>query len=61
MTTATNSSFDPIKLGCWVGIAAYAVHKALRLLEGATLGEIFDFGDPSLWGLMVGACIVGLI
>ena len=27
----------------------------------ATLGEIFDFGDPSLWGLMVGACVVGLI
>jgi ATP:ADP antiporter, AAA family len=61
MTTTTNSSFDPIKLGCWVGIAAYAVNKALRLRDGATLGEIFDFGDPSLWGLMVGACIVGLI
>jgi ATP:ADP antiporter, AAA family len=61
MTTTTNTSFDPVKLGCWVGIAAYAVNKALRLQEGATLGELFDFGDPSLWGLMVGACIVGLI
>jgi AAA family ATP:ADP antiporter len=61
MTTTTNASFDPIKIGCWAGIAAYVVNKALRLLDGATLGEIFDFGDPSLWGLMVGACIVGLI
>ena len=33
----------------------------LRLQQGATLGELFDFGDPSLWGLMFGACIVGLI
>jgi AAA family ATP:ADP antiporter len=61
MTTTTSSSFDPIKLGCWVGIAAYAVNKALRLQQGATLGELFDFGDPSLWGLMFGACVVGLI
>jgi AAA family ATP:ADP antiporter len=61
MTTTTKSAFDPIKLGCWIGIAAYAVNKALRLQQGATLGELFDFGDPSLWGLMVGACIVGLI
>ncbi len=61
MTTTTTSAFDPIKLACWVGIAAYAVNKVLRLQQGATLGELFDFGDPSLWGLMVGACIVGLI
>jgi AAA family ATP:ADP antiporter len=61
MTTTTNTSFDAIKLGCWAGIAAYVVNKVLRLQQGATLGEIFDFGDPSLWGLMVGACVVGLI
>ena len=61
MTTTTSSSFDPIKLGCWIGIAAYVVNKVLRLQQGATLAELFDFGDPSLWGLMVGACIVGLI
>src|ERR1700741_1632468 len=60
-TTTTKSGFDPIKLACWVGIAAYAVNKALRLRQGATLGELFDFGDPSLWGLMFGACVVGLI
>lgn len=61
MTTTTSSSFDPIKLGCWIGIAAYAANKALRLQQGATLSELFDFGDPSLWGLMFGACVVGLI
>ena len=60
-TTTTKSGFDPIKLACWVGIAAYAVNKALRLRQGATLGELFDFGDPSLWGLMFGACVVGLV
>src|SRR5688572_22769205 len=60
-TTTTSSRFDPIKLACWAGIAAYVASKVLRWQQGATLGELFDFGDPSLWGLMVGACIVGLI
>jgi AAA family ATP:ADP antiporter len=55
------AAFDPIKLVCWLGIVAYAANKLLRLQQGASLGELFDFGDPSLWGLMVGACIVGLI
>jgi AAA family ATP:ADP antiporter len=55
------TAFDPIKLVCWLGIVAYAANKLLRLQQGATLGELFDFGDPSLWGLMVGACAVGLI
>jgi AAA family ATP:ADP antiporter len=61
MTTTTKSPFDPIKLACWVGIAAYAANKVVRLQQGATLLELFDFANPSLWGLMVGACIVGLI
>jgi AAA family ATP:ADP antiporter len=61
MNTTAKPSFDLIKLVCWIGIAAYAVNKILRLQQGATLGELFNFGDPSLWGLMVGACIVGLI
>lgn len=63
MTTTTNSKlpFDPIKLACWAGIAAYVAAKALRLQQGVTLSELFDFGDPSLWGLMFGACAVGLI
>jgi ATP:ADP antiporter, AAA family len=60
-TRTTRSAFDPIALGCWAGIAAYVVNKVLRLQQGATLRELFDFGDPSLWGLMVGACVVGLI
>jgi AAA family ATP:ADP antiporter len=60
-TTPEKTSIDPIKLVCWAGIAAYVASKAVRLQQGATLGEIFDFGDPSLWGLMVGACIMGLI
>ncbi|HSC14887.1 MAG TPA: hypothetical protein VLI71_07200, partial [Gammaproteobacteria bacterium] len=60
-TTTTTPSFDPIKLACWLGIAAYVANKALRLQQGATLRELFDFANPSLWGLMVGACIVGLI
>jgi AAA family ATP:ADP antiporter len=53
--------FDPIKAMCWLGIIAYVVLKAYGLQQGRTLGELFDFGDPSLWGLMVGACAVGLI
>jgi AAA family ATP:ADP antiporter len=64
MTSAAEpakGSFDPIKLVCWIGIAAYVVAKVLRWQQGATFGELFDFGDPSLWGLMVGACCVGLI
>ena len=60
-TTSSKLPFDPIKLACWAGIAAYVVNKVLRYRQGAKLGELFDFGDPSLWGLMVGACIVGLI
>ena len=58
MTTLTSSKFDPIKLACWIGIAAYVIAKVVRLQQGATLAELFDFGDPSLWGLMMGACIV---
>jgi ATP:ADP antiporter, AAA family len=61
MTATTAPRFDPIKLLCWIGIVAYAGSKLLRWQQGATLGELFDFGDPSLWGLMVGACVVGLI
>ena len=60
-TTPEKTSIDPIKLVCWAGIAAYVANKAVRFQQGATFGELFDFGDPSLWGLMVGACIVGLI
>ena len=52
---------DPVKLLCWAGIAAYVVWKVVRLLDGATLAELFDFGNPSLAGLAFGACIVGLI
>jgi len=52
---------DPIKLFCWAGIGAYIIWKIARLTQGATLAEVFDFGDPSLAGLAVGACFVGLI
>lgn len=61
MTTTTSRALDPIKLACWAGIAAYVANKLVRLNGGASLGELFDFGNPSLWGLMVGACAVGLI
>jgi AAA family ATP:ADP antiporter len=63
MTTTTNttSPLAVLKVACWVGIAAYAVEKFLRYRQGATLRELFDFGDPSLWGLIAGACVVGLI
>lgn len=54
-------SFDWIKLACLAGIVAYVAVKALGLLRGATLGALFDFGEPSLLGLMFGACVVGLI
>lgn len=52
---------DPIKLLCWAGITAYVVWKIVTLTGGATLVEVFDFGNPSLAGLAFGACIVGLI
>src|SRR5690606_9924619 len=39
---AKHGSFDPIKLVCWVGIAAYVVMKLVLLSRGATLGELFD-------------------
>ena len=52
---------DPVKLLCWAGIAAYLVWKVVRLSQGATLLEVFDFGNPSLAGLAVGACVLGLI
>jgi AAA family ATP:ADP antiporter len=64
MTSANapdKAAFDPIKLACWIGIVAYVVVKFMRWQQGATFGELFDFGDPSLWGLMFGACCVGLI
>ena len=56
-----SSRFDPIKAVCWLGILIYVGQKIWSLQQGATLGEAFDFGEPSLWGLAVGACIVGLI
>lgn len=56
-----NSLAKPIKLICWAGIAAYVILKIVGLSRGASLGEIFNLGDPSLAGLGVGACIVGLI
>jgi AAA family ATP:ADP antiporter len=56
-----NSLAKPIKLICWAGIAAYIVLKIVGLSRGATLTEIFNLGDPSLAGLGVGACLVGLI
>jgi AAA family ATP:ADP antiporter len=52
---------DWIKALCWAGIAAYIATKVLGLTRGASISELFDFGDPSLWGLAFGACIVGLI
>jgi AAA family ATP:ADP antiporter len=52
---------DPIKLLCWFGIAAYIALKIVALSQGASIGEIFNLGDPGLGGLAVGACIVGLI
>jgi AAA family ATP:ADP antiporter len=56
-----NHLTGPIKLLCWAGIAAYIVLKIVLLTQGATITEIFNLGDPSLAGLGVGACIVGLI
>lgn len=56
-----NRAADPIKLLCLAGITAYVVWKIVRLTQGATLLEIFDFGNPSLAGLAVGACFLGLI
>jgi AAA family ATP:ADP antiporter len=56
-----NSLAKPIKLICWAGIAAYIILKIVGLSRGASLTEIFNLGDPSLAGLGVGACIVGLI
>ena len=58
---AGRSNADPIKLLCLAGIAAYVVWKIAGFLQGATLIELFDFGDPSLYGLAVGACCVGVI
>lgn len=54
-------TFDPIKLLLWAGIVVYVVVKAVALQRGATLRELFDFGDPSLWALVFGVCVVGLI
>jgi len=52
---------DPIKLLCWAGIVLYAASKIVRLSNGAALGEVFDFANPSLAGLAVGGCVLGLI
>ena len=60
-TTTTRQSFDPIKLACWLGMAVYVTHKLVRLQRGEALGDVFDFGNLTLWGLMAGACVVGLI
>jgi AAA family ATP:ADP antiporter len=60
-TPTGQRSLDWIKAACLAGIAAYVVVKVMGLLGGATLGELFDFGEPSLLGLMFGGCVVGLI
>lgn len=56
-----NRMADPIKLLCLAGIVGYVVWKITLLISGAALTDIFDFGDPSLYGFGAGACIVGLI
>ena len=56
-----NGLADPIKLFCWAGILAYVVWKIVGLTGGATFGESFDFGDPTLAAFAFGACCVGLI
>jgi AAA family ATP:ADP antiporter len=60
-TPPDNRQADPIKLLCWAGIAAYVIWKIVGLTQGASIGEVFDFGNPTLAGLAVGACAVGLI
>jgi AAA family ATP:ADP antiporter len=64
MTTsnsADNNKPGPFKLICWLGLAIYAGLKLIGLARGASLGELFDFADPSLAGLAAGACVLGLI
>lgn len=51
----------PLKILCWIGIVSYVAWKLWGLQQGASLGELFDFGNPSLAGLGFGACILGLI
>jgi AAA family ATP:ADP antiporter len=63
----TNSSpsehrrFDPVKAACWLGIAAYFSYKLVLLTQGRTLADLFDFANPTLAGLAVGGCALGLI
>jgi AAA family ATP:ADP antiporter len=56
-----NRLLDPVKAVCWLGVIGYLGWKAYGLQQGATLRELFDFGDPSLAGLTFGACVLGLI
>jgi AAA family ATP:ADP antiporter len=58
---ARQGSLDWIMLICLAGIVAYIVIKVVGLLQGVALGALFDFGEPSLLGLMFGGCVVGLI
>lgn len=63
MTTnrTADGRLDPIKALCWLGIVLYIGYKVYALSQGATLGELFDFANPSLAGLAAGACALGLI
>ena len=60
-TITSRARPDLIKIICWAGIVAYAVWQLFQLRQGVPLGKVFDFAHPSLWGLMFGACVVGLI
>ena len=46
-----NKRPDWIKTACFVVIAGYFISKVLPLLRGVPIADLFDIGNPSLFGL----------
>ena len=59
--TAERNGTDWVKVLCYLVIAVYIVSKLVGLMQGASLGALFDFANPSLGGLAAAVSLIGLI
>lgn len=59
--TAEHGGSDWIKALCWLVIGVYVVSKLMGLIQGESLGALFDFANPSLAGLAAAVSVIILL
>ena len=58
---ARRDGTDWIKALCWLVVGVYVVSKLTGLIQGASVGVLFDFANPSLAGLAAAVSLIILI